>query len=256
MSLLEFAENPHAYVALGADEERIEHEAFCIRFSPGEHFWSTGVQRVRFDDVEAGLEQVRTLMRERRRSSAAWTIGPSATPPDVAERLLALGLERSTGDPSTILILQEPPASKPSPFTTRIVSTLDEHLAALEVQIAGFGYRTHDAEDERRRARETFASEQQSGHVVRMLVLDGARAIATGVAWPSPHGLYVGGGCTIPTDRNRGALYALVGAAWREAVRRGTPALVSFGGEMSAPGLVKMGFRAHGQVRHLVDRLP
>jgi hypothetical protein len=47
---------------------------------------------------------------------------------------------------------------------------------------------------------------------------------------------------------------ALVTAAWDEAVRRGTPALVSYGNATSAPMLEGLGFRAVGRARHLIDR--
>jgi hypothetical protein len=46
----------------------------------------------------------------------------------------------------------------------------------------------------------------------------------------------------------------LVGAAWDEAVRRGTRALVTHGGTMAAPMLERLGFRSLGRVRHLIDR--
>jgi predicted acetyltransferase len=77
----------------------------------------------------------------------------------------------------------------------------------------------------------------------------------TGERWVSPFGIYLGGGATIPSHRRRGAMRALVGAAWREAVLRGTPTLVTFGGAMSASPLERLGFQAVGRVRHLIDRL-
>jgi hypothetical protein len=47
--LLAFAEDPQAFVAIGPDQERIMTERFALTFSPGKHFWSTAVARVRFD---------------------------------------------------------------------------------------------------------------------------------------------------------------------------------------------------------------
>jgi GNAT superfamily N-acetyltransferase len=94
-----------------------------------------------------------------------------------------------------------------------------------------------------------------SGHTIRLLVLDGDRPVATGQGWLSPFGIYLGGGATIPSHRRRGALSDLVAAAWTEAVRRGTPALVTFGGAMSRSALERLGFRPVGQVHHLIDRL-
>jgi hypothetical protein len=48
---------------------------------------------------------------------------------------------------------------------------------------------------------------------------------------------------------------ALVAGAWEVAVDRGTPTLVTLGGAMAAAGLQRMGFRAVGRVRRLVDRI-
>jgi hypothetical protein len=109
--------------------------------------------------------------------------------------------------------------------------------------------------DERRRARASFQSERTGGHSVRLLALDGGRPVATGRAWFSPLGLYLGGGATILSDRRRGAMSALAARAWAEAVDRGTLTLVALGGAMAAVGLQRIGFRAVGRVWHLVDRI-
>lgn len=256
--LLVFAEDPGAYVALGPDEERIVTDRFCVTFSPGAHFWSTSVSRVRFradDDVETGVQEVRDLMSARSRSAAAWTIGPSATPVGLVESLLALGMRAESDEGSLVLVLTEPPSVRPSRFEVRVVRTFEDHVAAIEVAIGGFGFPEEDAIDERRRASQTFDSERAGGHTARLLALDEGRPVASGRAWFSPLGLSLGGGATIPSDRRRGAMSALLTAAWDEAVRRGTPALVTFGGAMSAPILARVGFRSVGRVRHLIDRI-
>ena len=88
----------------------------------------------------------------------------------------------------------------------------------------------------------------------RLLAFDGARPIATGRAWFGPQGVYLGGGATIPSHRRRGAMSSLVVAAWVEAVRRRTPALVTTGGDMSASPLRRLGFQTVGRLDHLIDR--
>ena len=254
--LLAFAEDPAAFVEIGPDQERVLNDRYCVTFSPGGHFWSVSVQRVRFgrDDVPAGVKEIRELMAVRDRHAAAWSVGPSATPPDLFDRLLELGMESESDEGSAILVLTEPPRIGPSPFQVRLVSTFEEHLAALEVAIDGFGFSEVDAQDERARARATFEAERPGKHVARLISFDGDRAVATGTAWFSPFGLHLGGGATLPAYRRRGAMTALVAAAWEEAARRGTPALATFGGKMAAPVLERMGFHRVGQVRHLVDR--
>jgi GNAT superfamily N-acetyltransferase len=255
--LLAFAEDPGAFVAIGPDEERILTDRYCVSFAPGEHFWSVSVQRVRFrpTDVADGVAEIRHLLAARARSAAVWTVGPSSTPETLLDVLLGLGMESESDEGSTILILIDPPRVGASPFDVRLVSTYQDHLATIEVANEAFGFPAEDARDERRRAADTFESERVGGHSVRLLALDGDRPVATGRAWFSSLGLYLGGGATISKDRGRGAMSALIATAWEEAVRRGTPRLATFGGRMSAPTLERIGFRAVGKIRHVVDRI-
>ncbi|HEY7668325.1 MAG TPA: GNAT family N-acetyltransferase [Actinomycetota bacterium] len=252
---LAFAEDARALIAIGPHEERIDLGDVVITFSPGSHYWSTGVARVRFDDDVAGaLERVRGEILDRGRGAAAWTIGDAATPSDLVPRLLGLGLESEPGEGSRVMVLDAPPDRRQTTFRVERVATAEALLAAIEVASAGFGHPPQDADDERRRAAETFERERAGGHTVRLLAFDGELPIATGQAWFGPGGLYLGGGATIPSHRRRGAMSALVTAAWDEAVRRGTPALVSYGNATSAPMLEGLGFRAVGRARHLIDR--
>lgn len=243
---------------MGPSEERILTDRYCLRFEPGEHYWSNAVARVRFPagSVQANLEEIRDLMRERGRTAAAWTIGPSAAPDGIVDDLLASGLESESAEGSVILTLTEAPhVAEPAGIVVRQVASYEDHLAALRVLSEGFSFSNHDAEDEQRRAREVFEEERATGHASRLVAFDGDRPVATGHGRFSPLGLYVGGGATIPSDRSRGAFSALLAEAWRGALARGTPALVTFGNTMSAPILQKMGFRPLGRVRHLIDRL-
>jgi hypothetical protein len=254
--LFAFAEDPAAYVELSPGEERVDVGAAVVTFEPGNHYWSTSVTRVRFGsrDVAAELDELRSLMRSRGRRAAAWAIGPTATPDDVAGQLIDHGLERESGAASSILILRDAPAVRPSPFEVRRVTTFEDHVASIEVAAEAFSFSEHDAEDELRRARETFEAERAMEHTARLLALDHGRPIATGRAWFAPHGVYLGGGATIPSHRRRGAMGGLVAAAWMEAERRGTPALVTSGGDMSTPPLKRLGFRVVGRVERLIDR--
>src|SRR6266496_2437309 len=95
MDVPAFAEDARALYAIGPDEERRATDRFVVTFSPGEHFWSTAVARIRFEDgaVRDGLDEIRRSMADHGRRAAAWTIGPSATPRDVAAQLERLGLE-------------------------------------------------------------------------------------------------------------------------------------------------------------------
>ena len=194
-------------------------------------------------------------MADRGRTAAAWTVGPSATPAGLLARLLAMGMQAESDEGSLMLVLTEPPHIQASPIEVRLVSSYQDHVAAIVVANQGFAFPNEDALDEWRRAHASFQSERAGGHSVRLLAVDGGRPVAAARAWLSPLGLYLGGGATIPSERRRGAMSALVARAWKEAVDRGTPTLVTFGGTMAAAGLQRMGFRAVGRVWHLVDRI-
>lgn len=254
--LLAFAEDPGVSVAIGPDEERILTDRYCVTFSTGEHFWSTSVEQLRFGtQVESAVDEIHHLMADRGRRSAAWRLGPSSTPEDLHEWLIHMGMESESDEGSVILLLREQPDVGSSSFDVRLVSTYEEHVAAVEVGIRGFDFPEADAEDELRRARSTFDTEQAGEHTMRLVAFDGDRPVATGRAWFSPFGLYLGGGTTLPPDRSRGAMSSLVARAWDEAVRRDTPVLVTHGGRMAASALHKLGFEPHGRARHLVDRI-
>ena len=82
--------------------------------------------------------------------------------------------------------------------------------------------------------------------------LDG-QIVCTGTAAPTPHGLLLYGGATLPSARRRGAYRALVRARWDYAVSRGTPVLITQGGSMSRPILERLGFAHVCHVHMLVD---
>jgi hypothetical protein len=250
-----FAEDPCAGVDLGPGEERIEDPRYVVTFTPGMHFWSVSVCRIRCETQALGatVAQIRSLIEGRGRRAAAWTVGESAMPTDLPERLGGLGL-RVEGR-YEVLVLTHPPRRGPAPgFEVRTVQTRADLLTAIGVTARAFAWPAHDEDDERTRVSATLDA-ARAGHASRLLAFDAGRAIATGQAWASPWGLFLGGGATLPTDRGRGAMTSLLGAAWEEAVRRGTPALATHGGELSSPILSGLGFEKVGEVTHFIDVL-
>jgi GNAT superfamily N-acetyltransferase len=155
---------------------------------------------------------------------------------------------------STIHVLTEPPSREPTSFGIIRVKTLEEHRSAIEVANEGFGFDDRDAADERERAEETFDAERLGGQSVRLLALEAGEPVATIRGWYAPAGLYLGGAATVPARRGRGAMSALLGATWDEAIRVGTPALVAHTGAMSTALFERAGFRAFGVIHHLIDR--
>jgi hypothetical protein len=83
--------------------------------------------------------------------------------------------------------------------------------------------------------------------------LDG-RPAATAMSIPSPRGVFLIGGCTAEWARGRGLYRALVRARWDDAVRRGTPALVTHAKpDTSLPILERLGFVEVCRLRRLQD---
>ena len=227
---------------------------FVVKFMAGRHYWSVQVGRVRTDAVTAKdvLNEVRSLGTARCRSAAAWSVTGSTTPTDLSERLIGLGL--TPEGTSDVLLLADAPRRGPAAFEVRAVDSVEDHLAGIEVAAAAFAWSAADTEDERSRVEATQQAEREGGHTARLIAFDEGRPVATGQAWFSPWGLYLGGGATLPTDRGRGAMTSLVATAWDEAVRRDTPALVTYGGALSSPTLMRLGFDKIGELVHLIDR--
>jgi hypothetical protein len=70
-----------------------------------------------------------------------------------------------------------------------------------------------------------------------------------------PGPMLLAGGVTLPEHRGRGAYRALVRARWDAAQRAGAPALVTQAQAASRPILERLGFRATGVIKVLVDGL-
>jgi GNAT superfamily N-acetyltransferase len=261
-TLRSFAEDPMAHLPAAPDEERIMDPRFIVTFSPGAHYWSVSVGRLRLepDDVVKAVGEVRELIRTRGRDASVWSVGDSATPAGLAERLLDRGMEREGG--SDVLVLTRPPTqAAASVFDVQAVRALEDLLTWIDVSAEAFGWPADDALDERTRAADTFRAEGGNGDgdgggtTLRLLALDEGRPVAVARASVSRWGLYLGGVATLPSDRGRGAMATLVAFAWDAALRRGTPALVAYGGSMSAPIFAGLGFEKTGEIVHLIDRL-
>jgi GNAT superfamily N-acetyltransferase len=122
--------------------------------------------------------------------------------------------------------------------------------------IEAFGFDQSDAEEARAKAETRFERLRTSGHTRLALVWEDDVPIATGRVTFTPWGLFLGGGGTLPRARGRGAFSALIPVAWREAVRRGTPALVAWARrDSSEPILARLGFEEVAAIRLLRDDL-
>jgi hypothetical protein len=251
----ELAENANAYTVLGPEEERVANDRFVIWFGPWPVPWATVVQRLRLhdDDVAAAVAEIRELVRSRGRTSCTWEVAGSATPPDLRERLLALGCVPDREPYAVGMVLRRPPAAADTPgLVARRVETVAELQAAI--RIAAVAFETPDTDRDRllEDAERRFHEEGKRG-ATYLAWLDG-EPVAQAYASYTEHGLLLFGGATLPGARGRGAYRAVVRARWEDAVARDTPVLVTHAGAMSRPILRRLGFEELAEIWILLDR--
>ena len=243
--LLDVAEAPAAHV-----QPRPKHVVVTDRYVVTSLGPVLGVvQRIRLapDEVASAVEEVRQIGRERGWSQIAWWVGERSTPPDLAERL---GF--ASEDTLAAMALTSPPAGEPVAELRR-VENADDFRRAQEIDLIGMGCPEEElaARLEQSRAawewmRETF--------LLWLAYIDG-EPVGMARAARADTALLLVGVATLPHARGRGVYTSLVHARWREAVARGTPALVVQAGEMSRPILERLGFEHLGEIRQLVDRV-
>ena len=244
--LVEVAENANTYTPLGPADERIVTDRYVLWMGRGDEPGWNVAQRFRLaaDEVEQVREEIHGALRERGRTACTWEVGTHATPADLVERLLALGLVDDEPNPHAVgMVLTEPPAHAKMDVEVRRASTAEEHLAAARIAAIAFGM------PEPAEAR----PDDDPRNVVYLAYADG-KPVARASALFGEHAVSLFGGATAPEARGRGAYRALVAARWRDAVERGTPVLITQAGAMSRPILTRVGFREVCEIRILVDR--
>src|SRR4051794_10917205 len=243
--LIEVAENANTYTPLGPTDERVVNDRFVLWMGRGdEPGWNVAQRfRLRADEVEAVREEIHSILRARGRTACSWEVGSSATPGDLVDRLLALGLVDDEPTPLAIgMVLTGPPAQRPVDVEVRRAETDEDHLAASRIAAIAFGM---PEPTEARR-------EHDPNNVVYLAYVDG-EPVARASASFGEHAVSLFGGSTLPEARGRGAYRALVAARWADAVERGIPALVTQASPMSRPILARLGFREVCEIRILVD---
>jgi hypothetical protein len=243
--LLEVAENANTYTPLGPEDERVVREHFVLWMGRGNQPGWNVAQRFRLDehDVEAVREEIHEILRARGRTACSWEVGSNATPADLVERLLDLGLVDDEPTPVAVgMVLTEPPAQAAQGVQVRRATTADEHLAAARIAAVAFGM--PEPTEPR--------PENDPNNVVYLAYLDGEPVARASAAF-GEHAVSLFGGSTLPEARGRGAYRALVAARWVDAVARGTPALVTQASPMSRPILAQLGFREVCEIRILLD---
>jgi hypothetical protein len=255
--VLLLAENSNAYTPLGPRDERIETDGWVLWLWGGStHPGGTVAQRFRLepDEVAPTVAEIRRLVAERGRPASTWEVGSSATPADLGERLLALGMVPDDEHEVAAMVLTGPPAGEASAgVEARPVETLDEFVAAQAVAWEAFKLPEEHRRAERESLADRFLEQRDSDRGATFAAWLEGELVAMATATFTEHGVVLNAGSTLPHARGHGAYRALVRARWDEAVRRGTPALITQAGAMSKPILERLGFREVAQIRIYLD---
>ena len=203
-------------------------------------------QRFRFraDELDEVRAEIHAALRARGRTGCSWEVGSSATPADLVDRLLALGLElrrrpvrgRDGADRAAAAVAAGGRRGAAG-------ETPEDALVAAQIAAVAFGMDVP-----------VPAPVDPEGRSVRYLAYVDGEPVAQATAAFSEHGVTLFGGATLPAARGRGAYRALVAARWEDAVARGTPVLVTQAGAQSRPILARLGFREVCEIRVLIDR--
>src|SRR5262249_8620561 len=150
-------------------------------------------QRLRVDEIDDALEEVRSLLRERGRGRTQWEVGSSAEPADLPERLLERGLVHDSDPYAVALVLTREPPPPPQDIVARRGETLDEFAAACAVRWEAFGTTPAEIDEQRTMLPERW---RETVNVCHAAWLDG-QIVAAGTAAPTEHGLLLYGGATL-----------------------------------------------------------
>jgi hypothetical protein len=244
--LVEIAENANTYTPLGPTSERIVTDRYVLWM--GRMPSSNVAQRLRLQaGEEAGVRaELHELVRARGRTAMTWEVGTHATPVDLTERLLALGLVDDEPTPLAVgMVLTEAPAAAPPDVEVRHAETPEERLAAETIAAIAFNEPVMPTEPPPPR--------NDPNNVVYVAFVDG-KPVARASAAFGEHAVSLFGGATLPEARGHGAYRALVAARWTDAVARSTPTLVTQASPMSRPILARLGFRELCEIRILLDK--
>ncbi len=251
------AEDLDAYVLVPPSAAREERPNVVLIDPGGPSPLMRFAARIRFQgDVAASIDGVRSWFHDQGREAFTWKLGAHTTPGDLEPTLRSHGAHEDKAEPEhTAMVLdQEPPGV--DGIEVRLVESYEDYVLSAEILAIGFG--GSFSAKERAAMREALPGRYADyrDHVTRrhyLALLDGEPA-AVGIAVLTSAGVVgLGGGATLPQARGRGAYRALVRVRWDDAVRAGTPALVTQASGMSRPILERLGFRPVGPVLELID---
>jgi GNAT superfamily N-acetyltransferase len=251
------AEDADAYQGLTPSTERDVRPDVVLVHRPGGESWANLACRIRFETATAdtSIATARDWFREREVGSFRWLVGPSATPADIASRVIASGAVRDEAEPelSAMVLDREPPVV--SGAAVRPVVSYADFEQTERIREAVFGRPPPASVDPGSARRARWAETKATPGYAAFIAEQDGEAVAFGVMIATEVGpMLLAGGVTLPAARGRGAYRALVRARWEAAARAGVPVLVTQAQASSRPILERLGFRPTGIVQVLTDR--
>ncbi len=208
-------------------------------------------------DLDAAVDEARTLVRERGREMLVWQAGPDH--PWLADALAQRGLrnEDAAGFESVenaMALLAPPAGDGGEDVDVELVESFEAFGDSVRIESVAFelppeGQAKLEAELDERFAEYTTPASPLRRWNARLE----QRVVGTATAVLGDVGVNLFGGAVLADARGRGVYRALVNARWKLAVERGTPALTVQAGRMSRPVLERLGFQFIAEMPMYVD---
>jgi len=134
------AEDAPAYRVPWANQIRLDAGDVVLFHGPASTPRNGRASRIRFDpsNVDRRIDEVRAWFAAQGRDTFLWSVGASATPSDLVDRLLACGAEPHPREPvATPMVLGHEPARPPAGVVVRRVDTFEDYRLAWEIDLAG-----------------------------------------------------------------------------------------------------------------------
>jgi hypothetical protein len=246
-----FAEDPNPFLPRSAGTRGVDDARYFAVVGPRGEWISASRLRLAADEVADVVAEVRALAP----GPVEWSVGASATPQDLPERLRELGCvdPRAPLEPHVAALALDHPPEAVEGVEVRKVETFEDFLVVLELSFEASPRSPGDEAKERDRAPATYERRRSRPGGDWLAYLDG-RPAAAASAIAGPAGLFLAGGGTACWARGRGCYRALVRARWDEAVRLGTPGLAVHAQHGSSqPILERLGFEHVCDLHVVVD---
>lgn len=256
MRAAEVAEDLMAYLPLGPGGEYADLGAVRLSLEPGPSPYFATASRLRgpAGAADALIDEVRAWFASRGRQELTWWLGPSTTPPGLADRLLLRGA--APEPPGAAMVLTEEPPAIPGVDVRQVRSP--EDLAVFREILFEVDDSTPD--DKRRAVADglTDAWEHLAATGRRrayfLACRDDEPVAAGGLLFTEQGVGALAGGATRPWARGNGCYRALVRRRWEHARELGSGTLVTQASPMSRPVLERLGFQVVADLTILLDQ--